>query len=165
MKTELKDRVLWYDGISEISPEHLNYYLRKIPTDKLAVTEITDEVRQFNMLAFPKVQTKNSLEDLDIGYNIPEIDIELEIERILKGASGETINRVMKEYELFLKYELLDTLKLIIYIVRTFREKKVVWGVGRGSSCSLYILYLLGLHSVDCLKYGIHYSEFFKGEE
>jgi DNA polymerase III alpha subunit len=40
--------------------------------------------------------------------------------------------------------------------------KNIVWGVGRGSSCSSYLLYLLGLHEVDVVKYDVDISDFIR---
>ena len=39
-------------------------------------------------------------------------------------------------------------------------ENKIVWGVGRGSSVSSYILYLLGVHKVNSIKYGLNITDF-----
>jgi DNA polymerase III alpha subunit len=47
-------------------------------------------------------------------------------------------------------------------MVDTFREEKIVWGVGRGSSVASYVLYLLGVHKVDSLKYNLNVDEFLR---
>ena len=72
------------------------------------------------------------------------------------------LDRVNMEWELYDKYQLIDVLKACIFIVDTFREKGIVWGVGRGSSVSSYILYLLGIHKVDSIKYDLDINEFLK---
>ena len=41
------------------------------------------------------------------------------------------------------------------------REKNIIWGVGRGSSVSSYILYLIGVHRINSIKYELDYKEFF----
>jgi len=46
--------------------------------------------------------------------------------------------------------------------VNIFEENKVVWGTGRGSSCASYILYLIGIHQVDSVKYDLDLGEFFR---
>ena len=51
------------------------------------------------------------------------------------------------------------------YIVDTLRENKVLWGVGRGSSVSSYVLFLIGIHKIDSVKYNLPIEEFFKGEK
>jgi DNA polymerase III alpha subunit len=51
---------------------------------------------------------------------------------------------------------------MLIYIIDTMRKNNIVWGVGRGSSVASYILYLLGVHKVDSVKYNLHIEEFLK---
>lgn len=70
--------------------------------------------------------------------------------------------RVAEEYVLYEKHDLIDALRFIIYMVDTFRDRNIVWGVGRGSSVSSYILYLIGLHKVDSLKYELDIHEFLR---
>jgi DNA polymerase III alpha subunit len=48
------------------------------------------------------------------------------------------------------------------YLVDTLRKNNVVWGVGRGSSVASYILYLIGVHKVDSIKYNLDINEFLK---
>ena len=58
-----------------------------------------------------------------------------------------------------------DVLYVMKYIVDTLRENKVLWGVGRGSSVSSYVLFLIGIHKIDSVKYNLPIEEFFKGEK
>lgn len=73
-------------------------------------------------------------------------------------------DRVMEELELYIKNNMYEVLHVMKYIVDTLREHKIVWGVGRGSSVASYILYLIGVHKIDSIKYSIPIEEFFKGE-
>jgi DNA polymerase III alpha subunit len=52
----------------------------------------------------------------------------------------------------------------MVYIIDTLRKNNIVWGVGRGSSVASYVLFLLGVHRVDSVKYDIPLNEFFKGD-
>jgi len=52
--------------------------------------------------------------------------------------------------------------RCLLYVTHQFKEKGVLWGVGRGSSCASLIMYLLGINKVDPVKYGIPAEEFFK---
>jgi DNA polymerase III alpha subunit len=74
-------------------------------------------------------------------------------------------DRVSLELELFIKNDMYDVLHVMKYIVDTLRENNVVWGVGRGSSVASYVLYLIGVHKVDSIKYNLPIEEFFKGEQ
>lgn len=71
-------------------------------------------------------------------------------------------DRVLIELVLFHETNLIPLLCYLKYMVDVMTENNLIWGVGRGSSTASYILYLIGLHSVDCLKYQIPIEEFFK---
>jgi len=76
--------------------------------------------------------------------------------------NDEQTTRVTEELELFKKHNMLELLCYLKYLVDIMREHKIVWGVGRGSSVSSYILYLIGVHKIDCLKYNLDIKEFLK---
>lgn len=79
-----------------------------------------------------------------------------------KTQNEEQYQRVVQELELYIQHGMLDLLYYLKYLVDTMRENKIVWGVGRGSSVASYILYLLGVHKVDSLKYNLDIHEFLK---
>ena len=74
----------------------------------------------------------------------------------------EQYQRVVAELDLFLQYDMLNVLKFCIYLVDTLRQNKIFWGVGRGSSVASYVLYLIGIHKIDSLKYNLNIHEFLK---
>ncbi|NBO29800.1 MAG: hypothetical protein EBX47_10145 [Synechococcaceae bacterium WB8_1B_057] len=74
----------------------------------------------------------------------------------------EQINRVELELNLFHKHKMIDLLYYLKYLVDIMRKNNIVWGVGRGSCVSSYILYLLNIHKIDSLKYNLDINEFFK---
>jgi DNA polymerase III alpha subunit len=76
--------------------------------------------------------------------------------------TNEQRDRVSQELELYIKHGMYDVLHVMKYIVDTLRENKVLWGVGRGSSVASYVLYLIGVHKVDSIKYKLPIEEFFK---
>lgn len=71
-------------------------------------------------------------------------------------------DRVSLELELFVQHNMIDLLYYLKYLVDTMRNNKIVWGVGRGSSVSSYVLYLLGVHKINSLKYQLDINEFIK---
>lgn len=71
-------------------------------------------------------------------------------------------DRVSKELELFAKHEMFDLLFYLKYLVDVMRNNKIVWGVGRGSSVASYVLYLIGVHKIDSIKYDLDIHEFLK---
>ena len=66
------------------------------------------------------------------------------------------------EYKLYQQHNLVNVLNVMKYIIDTLRENNIVWGVGRGSSVSSYMLYLIGVHKVDSIKYNLNINEFIR---
>jgi DNA polymerase III alpha subunit len=96
---------------------------------------------------------------------IPRAYRDMDIEEwIVAQCPEENYDRVLRELELFRDNGMVPVLRCMKYVVDTLRENKVVWGVGRGSSVASYVLYLIGVHKIDSVKYSIPIEEFFKGE-
>jgi hypothetical protein len=57
---------------------------------------------------------------------------------------------------------LLPLLCYLKYLVDTLRKNNIVWGVGRGSSVSSFVLYKLGVHRVNSLEYDLDFHEFMR---
>jgi DNA polymerase III alpha subunit len=70
--------------------------------------------------------------------------------------------RVKEELDLFAQHNMITLLKYLKYLVDTMRENKIVWGVGRGSSVASYVLYLIGVHKINSIKYELDIKEFLK---
>jgi DNA polymerase III alpha subunit len=172
-KTPLADRVLWADGVSEVKPEEvMNLLERGVPASCIAVTEVTSDLLKFNQLSNKPILTKSSLNKaFPPRWVIPDqykyLDL---VEHLVKLAERierddlyeQRLKRLVEEIDLYLRLGYHDLLRALIYIVDEFERQQVVWGVGRGSSCSSYLLYLLGLHEVDSVKYEIPISDFIR---
>lgn len=172
MKTELNDRTLWYDGTSQIKAELVpSYLLRGYQPKDLLVDRLTDDIRLFNQLADEEIKvSKESIDALDFSWNVPEefmnIDLAEFCDEKLKSAvfkSKLTFYETRLESELaeIEKRHLTSFFKSLIYVVDTLKKNNVVWGIGRGSSCASLVLFLIGLHQVDPIKYQIPAQEFF----
>jgi DNA polymerase III alpha subunit len=57
---------------------------------------------------------------------------------------------------------MLDLLRVLKYTVDTLKTNSIVWGVGRGSSVASYVLFLLGVHKIDSVKYNLDWREFLR---
>jgi len=79
-----------------------------------------------------------------------------------KCSGNNELERVDEEFKEFTKRGMLDLLCYMVYLVDFMREKNIVWGVGRGSSVASYILYLIGVHKVDSIQYGLDFNEFMR---
>jgi len=97
---------------------------------------------------------------------IPEdyknIDIEQKV--LDKCTNSQQLERVKTEIKKYKSLGMYDVLVYLNYLVDVMREHKIVWGVGRGSSVASYVLYLLGVHKIDSIKYELDMNEFFKGD-
>ena len=97
------------------------------------------------------------------NWFIPQEYKDMDIEAFLVNrCPKENYDRLIQELDLFHKNEMIPVLRAMKYIVDTLRENNVVWGVGRGSSVASYVLFLLGVHKIDSVKYNLPIEEFFK---
>lgn len=99
-----------------------------------------------------------------VDWFIPEDKIQHNLVEMLYGMceTQEQTDRVSQELQLFIQHGMLDLLFYLKYLVDTMRENNIVWGVGRGSSVASYVLYLIGVHKIDSIKYELDIHEFLK---
>ena len=130
-----------------------------------------DVVKEYNKASFELdleelVSKGNWSKDFNIPQHYKDIDIEEYISSLIPKCHGVGSNpataRVEMELAEFKARNLFPILQLLIYIIDTMRKNSLVWGVGRGSSVASYILYLLGVHKVDSVKYNLNIKEFLK---
>ena len=76
--------------------------------------------------------------------------------------TDEELQRVGEELLEFQQRDMFMLLRYLKYLVDTMREHNIIWGVGRGSSVSSYVLYLLGVHRINSLFYELSIDEFLK---
>jgi DNA polymerase III alpha subunit len=174
---ELIDHLLWPDGIIQVTPEKLIDFTFKLAAkgkvDCLSVTELTPEIKQFNSFGEHQLSVKTSV-DTSIfppEWILPEKYLTMDLdaylynlyERIEKDSLFEKrLERLAKEIFEFKQHGLEEVLRLLIFIVDRLIETNSIWGVGRGSSCSSYLLFLIGLHEIDPVLYEINLSDFLR---
>lgn len=95
-----------------------------------------------------------------------EEDIEELLDRIysssrLKGTEEED-KRIEMEVDYFIRSGNILFVLWTSDTINKFKEDGVIWGVGRGSSCASYVLYLLDVHCVDSIAYDIPFRELSK---
>lgn len=167
MKTELKDRTLWYDGTIEIDPDKIkDIILSGVPICKISAKYASDDVTKFNSLEDVKITIgKSTNEAFDLTWNIPyeyaSLNVKQYLDECVALKSKIYKDRLEMEWRQIEKRNLIDLFRTIIFIVDTFKSTNSLWGVGRGSSCASLALFLIGLHKVDPIKFGIPYEEFF----
>ena len=135
-------------------------------------------VQQYNQaleINADKIAALTALKELDMplkefdltnqkNWFIPEEYKNFDIVNFLlkQTQNEEQYQRVVTELELYIQYNMLEVLIYIKYLVDTMRANKIVWGVGRGSSVASYILYLIGIHKIDSLKFSLDIKEFLR---
>lgn len=90
-----------------------------------------------------------------------ELDVVAHLYSLCKG-DDERFHRLNEELAEFQRREMFDLLRYMIYLVDFMRENNIVWGVGRGSSVASYVLYLIGVHRIDSIKYNLDWREFLR---
>lgn len=174
---KVSDHFLWADGSIQVEPSALSQYLIKLGNknalDKLFVTELTEEISQLNELSDQKIEIKSDLDQskFPLEWTLPDHYKYLNLDEYLFGLVNKIekdsfydirLNRLSEEIWLFKERGLEPILRVLIYVIDIMKQKNVVWGVGRGSSCSSYLLYLLDLHDIDPVRYGIEVTDFIR---
>ena len=139
--------------------------------DTTIVEERTNSIRQIEkQLGFKFLEpyeTYFQIEDYDKScqsiWNMPTGYCSNLVEILYSMCTTEEqTQRVSEELEAFMHHGMMDLLFYLKYLVDTLRANNVVWGVGRGSSVASYVLYLIGIHRIDSLKYNLDWREFLR---
>lgn len=126
------------------------------------------ETEQFNTMLKKMGHDEISFYDGPVALNTewftPEpfksMDIEEFVFKLSKSAEEDA--RVAHELSLFNERNLYPLLRHLIFLVHFFRENDIFWGVGRGSSVNSHVLFLIGIHRINSLRYGLPIEEFLK---
>lgn len=178
LNTQLENRKLRFDGVSIVSPEQVaEMLLLGAKPHQLRVTHLDEDIEAFNdnVPDDPISVDVGEPVKLDFSWKLPEPYLSMDlrativaraVDRLLQLNYPDDVQlaaseRIQAEFEEIERRGMVEFMKTIIYVLDVFREKGVIWGVGRGSSCASYILFILGLHSVDCIKYNVLMGEFF----
>lgn len=95
---------------------------------------------------------------------MPQSYHELDIaEHVLSMCNtAEELQRCGQELLLYQERGLFDLLRYLKYLVDVMQQNNIVWGVGRGSSVSSYVLYLLKIHKINSMYYDLDVGEFLR---
>lgn len=70
--------------------------------------------------------------------------------------------RVIEEMTEFTNRNMIPVLQWLKFFVDVCIQNDIVWGVGRGSSVSSYVLYLIGTHRINSIKYNLDWQDFLR---
>lgn len=95
-------------------------------------------------------------------WYIPEDYASFDIAKYVldKCKSEAELQRAGKELLLYQERNLFMLLRYLKYLVDIMRKNNIIWGVGRGSSVSSFVLYLIGVHRINSLYYDLPIEEF-----
>lgn len=169
---QFEDRILWNDGTSSYFPDRIQDVITTTPVKY--VTKLTPDVATLNRF-IPKsnqITVKSASNAPNTDWNIPEkyktLDVSLYVHKLhdLLFEDHTTTSflhrqqRLNEELTLFEQRNLIPFLRAVIWFINTLTKQDIVWGVGRGSSVSSYVLYVLGVHDVDSVLYDLPIEDF-----
>lgn len=137
---------------------------------------LVDAVIEFDgFLSLENTPNLKQYQDIDISlkefdsqkqntWYLPKEYIEMDIAKwVLDQCKTEhELQRAGEELLKFQERNMFMLLCYMKYLVDTMRKHNIVWGVGRGSSVSSYVLYLIGIHRINSLTYDLSIDEFLK---
>lgn len=138
------------------------------------VVEDCEESRKYNqfsdndLVLYTDEMQAQSLSEYDklaaSKWNTPKEFTDIDIKKWLldRCSTGLEQDRVLQELNMYDERNLYPLLHHLIFLVSHFRKNNVVWGVGRGSSVASYVLYLIGIHKVNSIKYNLEIEEFLR---
>lgn len=129
-----------------------------------AVKNLYADLPKLNLYNFGNMDMQSFDKINQQSWHMPQDYLELDIAQWIlnKCETQEELQRVGNELLLYQERDLFLLLKQLKYIVDTWRANNIVWGVGRGSSVSSYVLYLLGVHKINSLYYDLDITEFLR---
>jgi DNA polymerase III alpha subunit len=114
-------------------------------------TEVAETIEEFD-----KRQQEN--------WYLPDKYKELDIAKYVLSlcTTQDELQRCGDELIMFQDRNLFNLLKYMKYLVDTMVKNNIIWGVGRGSSVSSYVLYKMKVHKVNSMYYKLNVDEFLR---
>jgi len=136
--------------LEKIYSEDLEEF-KNLPTKKIDSSIYNIDIEEFDQIC----QGEWFMPDEYKNFNI--------VECVLDQTANETeYQRAVEELTEYENRNMFDLLRWLKYVIDTCRTNNIVWGVGRGSSVASYVLYLLGVHRIDSIKYNLDWQEFLR---
>jgi len=143
------------------------------PSDTLLVDRRSEDIKnlekQLGFKFLEPYEPQFEIQDYDAAcqqlWNMPTEYKELDIESWVKEQCppwDPEHTRVKEELEAYKARNMLDLLRWLKYFVDVCSKENIVWGVGRGSSVASYVLFLIGVHKVNSIKYNLDWQEFLR---
>jgi Bacterial DNA polymerase III alpha NTPase domain len=139
-------------GCLIVPDEDVELYQRSIRLLDMDLSSLLTDPQQLSQQAwYDRWQTPTAYAEMDVAEHCLD----------LCGTDAER-DRVRFEMQLFEARDMLPVLRHLIYMVDNLRKHGIVWGVGRGSSVSSFVLFLIGINRINPLKFDLDVTEFLK---
>lgn len=172
MKTDKFGQIIFgeHDIISLFMQGHDLSVLNRLIVDNTIDLEIAahilDNVPAF--VRYDELTQTQSVEEFDqkcqANWHMPDQYKQLDIAKYVLDLceNQQQLQRCGEELLMFQERNLFDLLRYLKYLTDVMSENNLIWGVGRGSSVSSYVLYKLGVHRIDSLYYELDITEFLR---
>ena len=142
--------------------------LKDITVDYSEDIKQLENTAEFTFQRFNEQLDQISIEDFDQALQsdwfMPDEYKNFDVESwcIERCTTPEQIARVQDEMAAYIDRGMIPLLQWCKHFVDTCLENNIVWGVGRGSSVASFVLFLLGVHQIDSVKYNLDWQEFLR---
>ena len=162
------------DEVFDILMHDIDPYRPEFRPGPFMITDQTIDIKESNKIAGYEALTTYTVDDeLTVkefddqnhnNWNMPAEYKELDIaEYVLNLCKTDAeLQRCGEELLMYMERDLFDVLRYMVYLVDVMKLNNVVWGVGRGSSVSSYVLYLIGVHRINSMYYKLDPAEFLR---
>jgi DNA polymerase III alpha subunit len=149
-------------------------YQGKLTNLKDLTVDYTEDIEQLQETAgFSFHRFNEQIESIDIAdfdqalqsdWFMPEEYRDFDVKEwcLNRCTTPEQIARVNAEMTAYQERHMIPLLQWTKHFVDACNENGIVWGVGRGSSVASFVLYLLGVHQIDSVKYNLDWQEFLR---
>lgn len=147
--------------VSELTPTVKAYNQMVMADGKIAEKiDFDDSVIVAEEWKMPEEYKNMSLKDISCRLLDRQEELQLDDDQY-----DVRIARIKSELFAYKDINKLDMIRLMCYVVDAMSAAKQIWGVGRGSSVSSYVLFLIGVHDIDSVKYDLDFTDFVKPQD
>jgi DNA polymerase III alpha subunit len=129
-----------------------------------SITDLLENPPKFTKYNKPNLTIPEFDSKCQDNWYMPQEYKDLDIAKFVLDlcTTQEQLQRCGEELLLYQERNLFNLLRYMVYLVVTMKQNNIIWGVGRGSSVSSYILYLIGVHKIDSLYYCLDVRDFLR---
>jgi len=168
MKTDKYGQQIFTESdICDLYMSDPNRVIKTITTDKqVKISDIIDVSVLPKFIEYQSIDISVHQFDtrLQSNWKIPDEYKDFDIAKYVLDLcqNDEELQRVGEELLMFQERHMFPLLRYLKYLVDIMRQNNIVWGVGRGSSVSSFVLFLIGVHRINSLYYDLSIDEFLK---